>query len=308
MSIVDLAQPGVLSDPTAHAEYLTFVLRDGEVDPTAVADALAMLVNATKSIRQKDGAAHVTSTIGIGARAWPRLFPEVAPPPGLDVFPELSDADRHFPSTPGDIFVMIKSTRIDLNIQIAKYLCKGFAPIAELIEDVQGFQYLDGRDLIDFVDGTENPVGNARRDAVLVAEGAHAGGAHLFVQVYVDRQAKWDAQSVEQQEGVIGRTKFDDIEISDDKKQPFAHNVRSKVVDENGEEVKMYRQNRAFGNALEHGTVFVGFTADADVIRTSLRQMIIADADGNYDHLLDFVDARSGAAYFVPPLALITGD
>lgn len=107
---------------------------------------------------------------------------------------------------------------------------------------------------------------------------------------------------------MIGRTKFDDIEISDDKKQPFAHNVRSKVVDENGEEVKMYRQNRAFGNALEHGTVFVGFTADADVIRTSLRQMIIADADGNYDHLLDFVDARSGAAYFVPPLALITGD
>lgn len=174
MSIVDLAQPGVLSDPTAHAEYLTFVLRDGEVDPTAVADALAMLVNATKSIRQKDGTAHVTSTIGIGARAWPRLFPEVAPPPGLDVFPELSDADRHFPSTPGDIFVMIKSTRIDLNIR-AKYLCKGFAPIAELIEDVQGFQYLDGRDLIDFVDGTENPVGNARRDAVLVAEGAHAG-------------------------------------------------------------------------------------------------------------------------------------
>ena len=103
---------------------------------------------------------------------------------------------------------------------------------------------------------------------------------------------------------MIGRTKFDDIEIADDKKQPFAHNVRSKVkVD--GTEIKMYRQNRPFGNAHERGTMFVGFAKSASTIDTSLQQMIFADADGAYDHILDFTFAVTGANYFVPPQSLL---
>ena len=80
MSLADLAQPGSLSNPTAFAEYLTFVVRDADVTPERVADALAMLSNATKSIAQKDSNGQVSSTIGISARAWPLLFPDAATP------------------------------------------------------------------------------------------------------------------------------------------------------------------------------------------------------------------------------------
>lgn len=311
-----LAQPGVLSDPTPFAEYLTFVLHDHVLhndvlhgdEPVSdqVAAAFAMVGNATKSIGQKDTTAGLSATVGFSARAWPRLFPGTGLPAGLAPFPELKDGDRHFPTTPGDIFVMVKSTRIDLNLQVAKYLMAGFAPIAELTDDVQGYKYLDDRDPIDFVDGTENPAGRERADAVLVGDGEYAGGSYLVVQRYVDRVEAWNALTTEEQEGVIGRTKMDDIEIADDEKKPFAHNVKSKVAVD-GTEIKMYRQNRAFGTALKHGTMFIGFAGSAEVVLTSLRQMILADDEGNYDHLLDFVDTETGSAYFVPPAAFIAG-
>lgn len=300
MPLADLAQPGSLSNPTAFAEYLTFTIRDGDVTSERVSDALSMLANATKSIAQKDSAGQLSSTIGFSARAWPVLFPGLAAPAGLVTFPELTDGPRHFPSTPGDIFIMVKSARIDLALQAAKYLIVGFSPIADVIDDTRGFQYLDNRDLIDFVDGTENPANAARVSAVCIPDGGFAGGSFLVVQKYIDRQSQWDAQSTEAQEGVIGRTKLDDIEIADDQKMPYAHNVKSKVV-ESGVEIKMYRQNRAIGTAHEHGTMFVGFAASLSTITTSLRQMITADDAGFYDHLLDFVDAVTGGAYFVPP-------
>ncbi|MFV0460009.1 MAG: Dyp-type peroxidase [Actinomycetales bacterium] len=304
MTDPNLAQPGVLNDALAFAEYLTFVLRDDADASDGFAHALEMVDNAARSIGHKDVTAQVSATIGVSARAWPRLFPGHPLPEGLADFEELRDGDRHFPATPGDVFVMVKSTRIDLNLQVAKYVYDGLRPIADLTEDVTGFRYLDDRDLIDFVDGTENPIGPERTAAVLVPDGPYAGGSHLFVQRYVDRQADWDALSTEQQQDVIGRTKFDDLELPAEQKKPYAHNVRSKV-ERDGEELAMYRQNRAFGTALEHGTMFIGFVQDPTVIRTSLRQMIVADEHGAYDHLLDFVVARTGTAYFVPPVAMI---
>ena len=243
-------------------------------------------------------------TVGIGARAWPLLFPEADIPEGLTAFEAMSDGDRSFPSTPGDLFVMVKSSRIDLALEVGKYLILGFAPIADCVEDQRGFKYLDDRDLIYFVDGTENPRGTERVAAVLVPSGTYAGGTHLLIQTYLDRQAEWNALTIEDQEGVIGRTKFDDIEIPDAEKKPFAYNVKSKV-EIDGTEIKMFRQNRAIGTAKEHGTMFVGFAAEASTLTTSLRQMITADADGNYDHLLDFVTATTGAMYFVPPQAFL---
>lgn len=304
MTLAQLAQPGAISDPTAFAEYLTFVVRDDDLTPARLTDALAMIDNATKSIRQKDPAGNVSSTVGFSRRAWTLLFPEESLPEGLVDFPAMSDGDRVFPATPGDVFVMVKAGRIDFAYQAAKYIIQGFRPFADCIEDTRGFRYLDDRDLIDFVDGTENPTGADRAATVLVPEGPYAGGAFLVVQRYIDRDEEWHAQSTEEQEGVIGRTKMDDIEIADSAKKPYAHNVKSKV-EIDGVEIKMYRQNRAIGNALEHGTMFVGFAAALSTITTSLTQMITADADGNYDHLLDFVDARTGGAFFVPPQAFL---
>ncbi len=303
MSNAALAQHGVLTDPTAHVEFLTYVLNDS-FTADDVSSAMHQLTNITHSIRQKDPGAGLTTTIGFSAAAWPRLFTDDPMPTELHPFVERRDGPRYMPSTPGDIFIMIKSPRVDLNYQTAKFLTTGFARIATLTDVTRGFPYLDNRDLIDFVDGTENPQAAEREAAVISTDDPYPGASYLVVQKYIHRTDQWDALSTEAQQDVIGRTKMDDIEIDDDAKKPFAHNVKSKVTVD-GEEIKMLRQNRAFGDALEHGTLFVGFAKSPEVIELSLDQMITTDEDGNYDHLLDFVDVATGMNFFVPPKALI---
>ena len=299
-------QAGVLSDPNTFAEYLTFTLKEALPDD-AFGDIVGAAVGIEKSIRQKDPEARLSVTTGISSNGWDRLVPETEKPRGLVPFTALADGDRSFPSTPGDVFFMIKSERMDLNYQAAKHIAESLVGLADLIEDIQGFKYLDNRDMIDFVDGTENPVDDARARAVLVGDeqSDFAGGTYLTVQRYVDRQVLWDAQSTEHQEKVVGRTKMDNVELEDDVKPPWAHNAKSKV-EEDGEEIAMFRQNRPYGNAMEHGTMFVGFAGTPEVVSAALRQMIIADENGDYDRLLDFVEAKTGTNYFVPSEAFLS--
>lgn len=302
------AQSGVLSNPSTHVEYLTFCLKQDstsittqQINQQAISDCIAAISGIEKSINQKDLTAGLNISIGFSANAWSRLFPSYPTPAELHSFKEMSDGDRLFPATAGDVFIMIKSERIDLNFQAAKYIMKSFSELASLVEDIQGYKYLDNRDMIDFVDGTENPNGEERAMAVLVAEDndLHQGGSYLHVQRYVDRQLDWDKQTTEYQEQVVGRTKMDNVELTDEEKPVWAHNAKSKVEVE-GLEVKMLRQNRPYGNAMEHGTMFMGFAATPTIIETSLSQMIHADEYGNYDRLLDFVDAKTGCLYFMP--------
>jgi len=299
------AQPGVLSDPNTFAEYLTFTL--GETPPAdAFADVVGSIVGIEKSIRQKDPTSNLTVTLGVSYNGWKHLLADHEMPAGLVPFEAMSDGDRTFPGTAGDLFCMIKSERMDLNYQAAKYLKQALSGVAELVEDIQGFKYLDNRDMIDFVDGTENPIDDDRVEAVLVGDEqpSVSGGSYLTVQRYVDREELWDAQTTEDQEKTVGRTKMDNVELDDDVKPAWAHNAKSKV-EEDGEEVMMFRQNRPFGNAMEHGTMFVGFARSPEVLTTALRQMITADENGDYDRLLDFVEAVTGTNYFVPSQRLL---
>lgn len=57
---------------------------------------------------------------------------------------------------------------------------------------------------------------------------------------------KWRALSDEEQEKVIGRKKFNDIELDDDEKPLTAHNVVSKAHDAEGNELKIMRANMPF--------------------------------------------------------------
>ena len=300
MNLVNKTQEGLLSDPTPFVEYLTLELKQDKYKAETISAILDEFSKISKSIGQKDTTAIMQITIGFSSKGWSSLFPNEPIPDELHPFIELRSEDRHFPSTPGDIFIMVKSMRMDLNYQAAKYILSTFKPIANTIQDIQGYKYLDDRDFIDFVDGTENPKSIERAEAVIIDSEPYVGGSYLIVQQYFDKQEKWDSLTTEYQEGVIGRTKMDDIEIAEDKKKPYAHNVKSKV-EIDGVEIKMLRQNRPFGNAMEHGTMFIGFAKAVSVIETSLKQMIEPGEKGHHDKLLDFVTAKTGTLYFIPP-------
>ncbi len=299
------AQTGILTNPNSFADFLTFTLAD-PVASAALRTIAEGVAGTERSVGARDPAAQLTLTFGVSHNGWTRLLSDHEMPHDLAPFEAMSDGDRNFPSTPGDLFCMIKSERLDLSFLAAKELKLALVGVAELIEDIPAFGYLDSRDLIDFVDGTENPVDGERADAVLVGEEQPglSGGSYVTVQRYVHRAEQWEATSTHEQEKVIGRSKADDIEMDSATKPASAHSAKSNVkVD--GEEIKMYRQNRAFGNAIEYGTMFVGFARSSETIMTSLRQMIEADENGDYDRLLDYVDAETGTNYFVPPQTLL---
>jgi putative iron-dependent peroxidase len=170
-------------------------------------------------------------------------------------------------------------------------------------DEVHGFRYFDDRDLVGFVDGTENPRGAAATDAVLIGEedATFAAGSYVIVQKYLHNLEGWNALSTEAQERIIGRTKLSDIELDDSVKPTSAHSALTTIV-ENGKEIKILRDNMPFGRAAhgEFGTYFIGYSRSPRTIEQMLENMFIGRPPGNYDRLLDFSRAVTGNLFFVP--------
>ena len=127
-----------------------------------------------------------------------------------------SEGARHTaPSTPGDLLIHLRAHRLDLCFELAQRITDRLAGVARVIDEVHGFRSFDDRDLLGFVDGTENPEGGAARTAAIVGDEdpAFAGGSYVVVQKYVHDLGKWNALAVEDQELAVGRTKLEDLEL-----------------------------------------------------------------------------------------------
>ena len=175
---------------------------------------------------------------------------------------------------------------------------------AEVVDEVHGFKFFDERDLLGFVDGTENPEGAAAAAAVVIGDEdpGFAGGSYVVVQKYLHDLAAWDALPVEEQERIVGREKLSDIELADDVKPSNSHVALTTIVDDDGEERQIVRYNMPFGRvgAGEFGTYFIGYARTPDVIERMLTNMFVGSPPGNHDRILDFSTAVTGGLFFVP--------
>jgi putative iron-dependent peroxidase len=180
---------------------------------------------------------------------------------------------------------------------------------ATVIDEVHGFKYFEMRDLLGFVDGTENPAGREASEAVLIGseDPQFAGGSYVVVQKYLHDMKAWNSLTVEQQELVIGRTKLEDIELTDDAKPSNSHIALTVVEDEDGNELQILRDNMPFGSVgeQEFGTYFIGYAKDPGVTELMLRRMFLGEPEGNYDRILDFSTAITGTLFFTPSAGLL---
>jgi putative iron-dependent peroxidase len=242
--------------------------------------------------------------VGIGADLWDRMF-GTPRPRGLHPFRAVTGAKHHAPATPGDLFAHIRAERFDLCFELAQHLTERLAASGRVVDEVHGFRSFDERDLLGFVDGTENPEGADSDAAVIIGEeddAPFAGGSYVLVQKYVHDLTRWDALAVEDQERAVGRTKLSDIEMPDDVKPANSHVALNTIIDADGNERQIVRFNMPFGavGTREFGTYFIGYTADPDVIEQMLANMFIGNPPGNYDRLLDFSTALTGSLFYVP--------
>jgi putative iron-dependent peroxidase len=290
----------VLTPLSSAALVLVGVVPDDPAAATTVREFCADLPGLVRAVGFRDPSANLCCVIGFGAAAWPRLF-GAPPPPGLHLFEPLHGV-HDAPATPGDVFLHIRADRADLCFELATRILDRLGAAFHPEFEVQGFRYFDLRDLLGFVDGTENPTGPDLAPAALVPDGEHAGGSYAVVQKYLHDLAAWNALDTRDQERIIGRGKLDNIEIDEAELPASAHRLLTSITDADGDELQIVRDNMPFGSpaAGEFGTLFLGYAADPGVTEAMLRNMFLGDPPGNYDHILDFSTAVTGGLFFVP--------
>lgn len=272
---------------------------------SVVHDALSGLSGLVKAVGFRVPDAYLTLVTGIGSDAWDRLFAGPRPTQ-LHPFVELTGERHHAPSTPGDLLFHIRGRSLDVCFELGGRILASMAGAVTVVDEVHGFKFFEQRDLLGFVDGTENPDGPDAVAAVQIGDEdpVFTGASYVHVQRYTHDMDAWNALSVNEQELVIGRTKLEDIELADDVKPANSHVALNTLDDEDGNELAIVRANMPFGTLGngESGTYYIAYSADPAVPERMLSNMFIGDPPGNTDRILDFSTAQTGTMFFVPTI------
>jgi putative iron-dependent peroxidase len=303
---VVLSQP-VVGPLTRSAIFLVLCIRPDEEAFTRLRAFCAGLSSLIRGVEFRNIEAGLTCIAGFGSDAWDKLFGSPRPAE-LHPFEEIRSASRHAVSTPGDILFHIRAKSMDLCFELATQIMASIGDVVSVADEVHGFRYFDDRDVLGFVDGTENPRGNAASAAAIVGaeDPAFTGGSYVIVQKYLHDMAAWNALPTETQENIIGRRKLSDVELSDADKPAYAHNALTNI-EQNGRQLQILRDNMPFGRPGhgEFGTYFIGYCRTPSVTELMLRNMFVGNPPGNYDRLLDVSQPVTGTLFFVPTASFL---
>lgn len=300
----------VLAPLTSAAIFLVVSIRPDRESYATVRSLCADLPGIFRAVDFRRIEGGLSCVAAFGSDAWDKLFG--APwPAELHPFREIRAGDRHAVSTPADVLFHVRARHMDMCFELVTHIMERIGGAVSTVDETHGFRYFDDRDLFGFVDGTENPRGAAALNAAVVAEDdpQFAGGSYVIVQKYLHDMRGWNALSTEAQERIIGRKKLSDIELTDEVKPSSAHSALTVIVDENGVEQKILRDNMPFGKPGhgEFGTYFIGYSRSPRVTEQMLENMFIGRPPGNYDRLLDFSRAVTGSLFFAPSATFLEG-
>lgn len=285
------AQPGIFAVGTSDHWYAEL-----DLNPNATADTLAVALAELQGPESPIVAANVV--VALRPELWRTLAPDVAPA-GVSSFAPVGGRGCSMPATQHDGWIWCAGGSRDVVFDGAISAVRRLEGIASVVSEVTGWAYQRDRDLTGFIDGTENPPRTEAPGVALVGEGPGTGTSVLLVQQW-EHLPSFAALEVEEQEAVIGRTKRDSIELVGDAMPADSHVSRT-VVEEDGEELAIYRRNTAWGGPTRHGTVVVGFCGSQRPLQVMLERMA-GIPDGVRDALTRHTVPLTGAYYVVPSL------
>ncbi|WAZ19811.1 Dyp-type peroxidase [Streptomyces cinnabarinus] len=287
----------VVGPPAPSAVFLVATVEPG--GESAVRELLHGLSGLVRALGFPHPGGGLTCVAGVGSAAWDRLFGHPRPA-GLHPFRELTGARHRAVSTPGDLLFHIRAARQDLCFALSTEILKTLRGAITVQDEVQAFSWFDARNLLGFVDGTENPVGPDASLAALVDEedSGFRGGGYVVVQKYLHDLDAWEALTVEAQERVIGRSKQDNLELD----VPGSHVDINTVTGPDGEPLEILRAALPFGRPGhgEFGTYFLAYARTPDVIETMLGRMFLGSPHSGPDPILDYSRAVTGTLFFAP--------
>ena len=295
----DLAQD-VFKDAGESVIFVMLSLKreDIEKEREIIADMADRMEAIQRSMNIRVAPETVKLSFGFSNRAWEYLFPTAKKPKELEDFQGVNGEHHTAPATPADLFLHVRAGQAATSYLVVDQIMSFLRPVVDVVDETHGFHYREGRAIIDFIDGTENPVGEEAKEwAIIGAEDPEfINGSYAFAQKYIHDLDAWRALPTEVQEKYVGRRKYSDLELSDEEKDPRAHNIISQD-NRDGEEHKIVRMNVVFANPGEgvRGTYFIGYARHWDVTRQMVTNMFTQD-----DRLLEYSTAEKGQLFFIP--------
>jgi putative iron-dependent peroxidase len=304
-------EPQNVSAPLSTAAvFLTVTINAGAENATTARNVIADVGAIVRAVGFRDLGGRLSCVVGIGRAAWDR-FEQPTRPIQLHPFVAIASGVHAAVSTQADLLFHIRAERADMVFEFERQLLLQLGDAVTVTDEVSGFRYFDSRDLLGFVDGTENPTGPSMAEAALIGDDdpEFAGGSYVVVQKYLHNLEGWNALPAEVQEHIIGRTKLDNVELDIPDSEPKSHKDLNTIVDDVGVEHDILRDNMPFGRPGhgEFGTYFIGYCRDLWVIERMLHNMFVGKPAGSHDRILDFSKAVTGGAYFVPSNELLEG-
>ena len=272
-------------------------------DRDALAEFTDRLAAIERSMAIRYPDAQLKVAFGIGATAWQLLFPTANRPKELVDFQEIQGPKYTAPATPGDLFLHVRAKEMAVVYEVLDQAREFLRDWTTVVDETPGFRYFEGRAIIGFIDGTENPAGPDATQYALIGDEdpEFSNGSYAFAQKYEHNMDAWNALKTEDQEKSIGRHKFSDRELEDDEKLPNAHNIASQD-NEDDIEHKIVRMNVPYaqpGHGIV-GTYFIGYARHFTVTQRMLTNMF-----SQSDRLLDFSTPITGSAFFIPSRRLL---
>lgn len=252
----------------------------------------------TRSLRIRAQESNLKVAVGFSNAAWDYLFPNAPKPKEIETYEGIKGDKYEMPATKGDIFLHIRANDRATVYEFMRQVMLFLKDITDVVDETHGFRYFEGRAIIGFIDGTENPeVGEAKNYAVIGDEDPQfENGSYAFAQKWRHEMDIWSKLSTETQEKAIGRKKFDDLELPDGEKFKNAHNVVSQV-EINGVSQNIVRMNVPYSDPATGitGTYFIGYARHWEVTKKMLESMVTG-----HDYLLSFSKILTGQLFFIP--------
>ncbi|MGF1719711.1 Dyp-type peroxidase [Vibrio kyushuensis] len=290
-------QSAILPEAGPFAQYTLLKIKQNTAAVLGHLKALPALVD---SVNDAQPEAELSVSVAFTHSLWSQL--NQSTPSELIDFPTLGSGDITAPSSDVDVLIHCHSNRHDLHFYVLRKLLADITQDVDVVDETNGYRYLDSRDMTDFVDGTENPKNEVRQEVAIIPQGEFAGGSYVMVQRFVHDLPSWHRLNVAAQEKVVGRTKPDSIELDD---VPAASHVGRVDIKEEGKAVKIVRHSLPYGSASgEHGLLFIAYCNRIHNFKVMLESMY-GETDGKTDQLLRFTKAVTGAYFFAPSAEML---
>lgn len=306
-------QLGICAEANLHASYLLFNAVEGQ--EAVLRQKLARIPLVLARLAEHFSEAQLTGVVAVGANYWDSLYPG-ARPHGLQDFPFTGNDHLALAEVWADLLIVVRSDRLDVNFIACQQICQLLKPDVDALEQLQGFRYLDGRDLTGFIDTPQNPKGSRKRQLALVNpvnQPVFAAGSYLHLQRWHYDLLHWQQLEISQQEEIMGISKIEGTLLQPPRLLANSHAVSCRLGDEQNQPL-LLMQNMPYAGQNNHGLISVCYAGEPESFSRQFgyqlgyqttSQLSLQQPANHYDLFFDYCHADLCAAFFAPSLSFL---